>query len=187
MNATHAAQHGATHNALLGKGSEFEGKLTFEGTVQIDGRFSGEIVSDGTLIIGEGAEVQAEIRCGSVVVQGNVVGNITATDTVELVAPAALRGNIVSPALHIGKGVFFDGNCQMTSKQTPAAQPAVRPAAAPIARAVQPPPLQPTGLRESQQIQAPVHAAPPAAQRPSGIYLPEPASVRTSGELPHKF
>ncbi len=177
----------ATHNALLGKGSEFDGKLTFEGTVQIDGRFSGEIMSEGTLIIGEGADVQAEIRCGSVVVHGNVVGNVTATDTVELIAPASLRGNIASPALHIGKGVFFDGNCQMTSKHTPAAMPAARPTvpAAQIARSIQPPPLQPAGLRESQQIQAPVHAAP--AQRPSGIYLPEPTTVRGSGELPHKF
>ena len=170
-------------NALLGKGSSFDGKLTFEGTVHIDGKFTGEIYSEGTLVIGEGAEVQAEIRCGSVVVQGNVTGNITASDTVELIAPAALRGNISSPALHIGKGVFFDGNCQMTSK--PAAMPTARPVtSAPIARAAQPPPLQSTGLRESQQIQAPVHAA---QQRPSGIYLPEPSMSRPVGELPHKF
>ena len=43
----------SNENALLGKGADFQGKLTFEGTVRIDGRFTGEIFSDGTLIIGE--------------------------------------------------------------------------------------------------------------------------------------
>lgn len=173
-----------TKNALLGKGSEFDGKLTFEGSVQIDGKFKGEINSDGTLVVGPGAEIQAEIRCGTVQIFGNVVGNVTASEMVELHEPASLRGNITSPALHIGKGVFFDGACQMTSKPQ-MQQPVARPMPQPVARAVQPPPLQPAGLRESQQIQAPAHVA-AQQQRPSGIYLPEPSS-RASGELPHKF
>ena len=179
----------STPNALLGKGSDFEGKLTFEGTVHIDGRFTGEIFSEGTLIIGEGAEVQAEIRVGSVAVYGNVTGNITAADAVELHAPASLRGNITSPALHIDKGVFFDGSCQMTSKQAspaqrPPALPATRPAPAP---ALQAQALQPQSvaqqLRESQQMPPP----PAPAQRNSGIFLPEPSLQRPTGELPHKF
>ena len=47
-------------NALLGRGSEFEGKLTFEGTVRIDGKFNGTIVTNDVLVIGEGAKVNAE-------------------------------------------------------------------------------------------------------------------------------
>lgn len=177
----------STPNALLGKGSDFEGKLTFEGTVHIDGRFTGEIFSEGTLIIGEGAEVQAEIRVGSVAVYGNVTGNITAADAVELHAPASLRGNITSPALHIDKGVFFDGSCQMTSKAS--GQP--RPPALPTARPTPAPALQPQALaqapqlRESQPLQPPPPPAP--AQRNSGIFLPEPSLQRPTGELPHKF
>ncbi len=195
----------STPNALLGKGSDFEGKLTFEGTVHIDGRFTGEIFSEGTLIIGEGAEVQAEIRVGSVAVYGNVTGNITAADAVELHAPASLRGNITSPALHIDKGVFFDGSCQMTSKQSaqgqrPPALPANRPTAAPAlqpqslqAQAMQGQGMQGQGmqgqgmqgqpLRESQPMPPP----PAPAQRNSGIFLPEPSLQRPTGELPHKF
>ncbi|MCB9787881.1 MAG: polymer-forming cytoskeletal protein, partial [Deltaproteobacteria bacterium] len=46
-------------NTLVGRGSHFEGKMTFEGVVRVDGSFEGEIVSDDTLIIGEGAEVRA--------------------------------------------------------------------------------------------------------------------------------
>lgn len=105
-------------NALLGAGSEFEGKLTFEGTVRIDGRFRGEIFSDGILMVGEGARIEAAIRVGTVIVHGEVVGDIVATNGVELRAPAALRGNITSPALHIDKGVFFDGSCQMSSGES---------------------------------------------------------------------
>jgi len=114
-------------NALLGKGSEFEGKLTFEGTVRIDGRFTGEIMSDGRLIVGEGADVQAEIRVASVEVYGDVTGNIFASEGVELYAPASLRGNVTSPALHIDKGVFFEGACQMASLPVRAVQPPVAP------------------------------------------------------------
>ncbi len=172
----------STPNALLGKGSEFEGKLTFEGTVHIDGRFTGEIFSEGTLIIGEGAEVQAEIRVGSIAVYGNVTGNITANDAVELHAPASLRGNILSPALHIDKGVFFDGACQMTNKSNaPARTSAPVPA---IARPAVPQVLQSQIPRESQQVPPPM---PPPGQRPSGIFLPEPNSGRATGELKHNF
>ena len=106
-------------NALLGAGSEFEGKLTFEGTVRIDGRFRGEIFSEGTLVVGDGAHIEAAIRVGTVIVHGEVIGDIVATNGVELRAPAALRGNITSPALHIDKGVFFDGSCQMSSGSEP--------------------------------------------------------------------
>lgn len=100
-------------NALLGKGSEFDGKLTFEGTVRIDGRFKGEIFSEDTLIIGENAYVEAEIRVATVVVYGDVVGNIHSLHCVELHAPAKLRGNITTPNLQADKGVIFDGNVKM--------------------------------------------------------------------------
>ena len=63
---------------LLGRGAAFEGKLTFDGTVRIDGRFKGEVFSDDVLVIGEGAIVEAEVDIGEVIVQGTVVGNIKA-------------------------------------------------------------------------------------------------------------
>jgi cytoskeletal protein CcmA (bactofilin family) len=100
-------------NTLLGKGSEFDGKLTFEGTVRIDGKLSGEIFSDDTLVIGEGAEVSAEIEVGVVIVEGNVTGNIRAKRAVELHAPARVHGNIETPSLYVDKGVLFEGTCRM--------------------------------------------------------------------------
>src|SRR3954452_16486045 len=98
---------------LLGRGSEFEGKLSFEGTVRIDGKLSGEIFTDDVLIVGEGAEVKAEITVGSIVIEGTVQGNIHAKRSVEIRTPAKVRGNITTPSLFIEKGVLFDGTCQM--------------------------------------------------------------------------
>jgi cytoskeletal protein CcmA (bactofilin family) len=100
-------------NALLGRGSEFEGKLTFEGTVRIDGKFSGEIVTNDVLVIGEGARVQAEINAGSVVINGEVQGNIRAKTSIELRQPARVQGNLETPSLSIDKGVIFEGSSKM--------------------------------------------------------------------------
>jgi cytoskeletal protein CcmA (bactofilin family) len=102
-------------NALLGKGSSFEGKLLFEGSVRIDGKFTGEIVSTDTLIIGEGADVKGEIQVGSLVVVGDYNGNAKASKGVELRAPAKVRGTLVTASIVIERGVFFDGTCKMDS------------------------------------------------------------------------
>ncbi len=100
-------------NALLGRGSEFEGKLTFEGTVRIDGKFNGTIVTNDVLVVGEGAKVSAEITCGTVIVHGEIVGNLKAKTAVELHQPAKMKGNIETPSLMIEKGVTFEGQCKM--------------------------------------------------------------------------
>jgi cytoskeletal protein CcmA (bactofilin family) len=108
-------------NTLLGRGSEFEGKLTFEGTVRIDGKLSGEIFSDDVLVIGEGAQISAEIEVGVIIVEGNVTGNIRAKRAVELHAPARMKGNIETPSLYIDKGVMFEGHCKMDTSPPPRA------------------------------------------------------------------
>ncbi|TMA29316.1 MAG: polymer-forming cytoskeletal protein [Deltaproteobacteria bacterium] len=100
-------------NALLGKGSQFEGKLLFEGTVRIDGKFSGEIVSTDTLIIGEGAEVKANVQVGTLVCLGDYSGDAKATKSIELKAPAKVRGTITTATVVIERGVFFEGTCKM--------------------------------------------------------------------------
>jgi cytoskeletal protein CcmA (bactofilin family) len=100
-------------NALLGRGSEFEGKLTFDGTVRIDGKFTGSIITKDTLVVGEGALVSAEIDCGTIIVHGQIVGNVRARGGVELHAPAKVKGNIETPSLMIDKGVTFDGQTKM--------------------------------------------------------------------------
>ena len=121
-------------NALLGRGSEFEGKLTFEGTVRIDGKFTGTIITNDVLVIGEGAKVSAEITCGTVIVHGEIVGNLKAKTAVELHHPGKMKGNIDTPSLMIEKGVVFEGQCKMEGAEKGSSSSAARPAApAPIA------------------------------------------------------
>lgn len=100
--------------ALLGRGTRFEGKLYFEGRVRVDGIFKGEIKSDDTLIIGDGAEVHAEIDVATVIVRGGIVhGNVRASQAIEIHAPGKLIGNINSPSVFIERGVEFQGSCRM--------------------------------------------------------------------------
>jgi cytoskeletal protein CcmA (bactofilin family) len=82
LSAVPAAAAGSDLNALLGRGSEFEGKLTFEGTVRIDGKFTGTIVTNDVLVVGEGAKLAAEITCGTIIVHGEISGNIKARSMV---------------------------------------------------------------------------------------------------------
>src|SRR5262249_2030149 len=98
---------------LLGRGAAFEGKLTFDGTVRIDGRFKGEVFSDDVLVIGEGAVVEAEIDIGEVIVQGTGVGNIKAKSSIRIHGPGPGKGALHTPSLQIDKGVVFEGRSFM--------------------------------------------------------------------------
>ncbi len=120
-------------STLLGRGTTFEGKLTFEGTVRIDGKLKGAVFSDDVLIIGEGAHVEAEIDIGEIIIQGTLVGNVRAKRGIEVVAPGRVKGDLHTPSLQIEKGVVFEGRSFMEGVLAgkPAAGPAV--AAAPAA------------------------------------------------------
>src|SRR5262245_3435532 len=120
MAATAAKQQALGEiTTLLGRGAAFEGKLTFEGTVRIDGRFRGEVFSDDVLVIGEGALVEAEIDIGEVIIQGTVVGNITAKRSIEIHAPGRVKGDVHTPSRQIDKGVIFEGRSFMEGAVAP--------------------------------------------------------------------
>ena len=104
---------GAEVVAHLYKGSRVSGQLSFQGSARIDGSVDGEIRCQGTLIVGEGAEVKARISGDMVVIRGKVEGNVSAKDKLELAAPARLYGNVNTPRLVIAEGVVFDGDCSM--------------------------------------------------------------------------
>lgn len=100
--------------ALLGRGTRFEGKLHFEGRLRIDGSFSGQILCDDTLVIGEGAFVDADILAATVIIRGGKVrANIRATRSIELYVPAEVSGTIRAPEVFLDKGVQFTGSCTM--------------------------------------------------------------------------
>ena len=101
-------------NAFLGKDTEFEGKFSFTGAVRIDGKFSGEIESSGTLIVGESATITSQIHVADMIISGEVNGDIFAENKIEINVPGKLFGNIQTPKLVIEEGVIFEGNCKMS-------------------------------------------------------------------------
>jgi len=99
--------------AFLGKNSSYEGKMGFEGMARLDGKFDGEIFSGDMLIIGETSTVNAEINVSTLVIDGKVSGNVSATGKIEIHATGKLYGNITTPTLVIEEGGLFDGTCKM--------------------------------------------------------------------------
>ena len=99
--------------AFLGKGTEFKGVITYNGTIRIDGHVEGEIITSGTLIVGESAVIHAEISGGTVIIGGTIVGNVSAMERVQLLPTAVLDGSIKTPVLVIEEGVRFNGHCEM--------------------------------------------------------------------------
>ncbi|MFO7783176.1 MAG: bactofilin family protein [Thermodesulfobacteriota bacterium] len=100
-------------NAFLGRDTEFDGKLSFTGVVRIDGRFQGEILTEGTLIVGESASIDSDIHVSHIIVSGEIRGNIVADDRIEIHAPGKVYGNIQAPTVVIDEGVVFEGHCRM--------------------------------------------------------------------------
>ena len=104
-------------NAVLGKDTKFEGKLTFSGAVRIDGFLKGEIFTEGTLIVGETGIIESDIDASHVIISGKVRGNITAKNKIEIHAPAKVAGNLRAPVIKMDEGVVFDGTCQMDGEK----------------------------------------------------------------------
>jgi len=101
--------------AFLGPGSQFEGKLVFNEIVRLDGGFRGEVTSRDTLIVGDTADIQADIEVGTLILSGKYRGNIKASGRVELRAPADVDGSIETPALSVEDGVTLNGTITMKS------------------------------------------------------------------------
>lgn len=99
--------------AFLGMNTSFEGKMIFEGVARLDCKFHGEIFSGDALIIGETAVINAEIKVGTLIVDGEVRGNVSATSKIEIHSTGKLHGNITTPTLVIQENGLFDGSCKM--------------------------------------------------------------------------
>jgi cytoskeletal protein CcmA (bactofilin family) len=98
---------------ILGENAHFNGVLSFEGAVRIDGNVKGEIISKGTLLVGEKSVIQAEIKAESIIVGGKICGNVTAVNRLELLSNAEICGNIQTPLLKIEEGAIFQGTSEM--------------------------------------------------------------------------
>lgn len=100
-------------NGLLDKGCKLDGKLNFEGVMQINGDFCGEIVSSGTLVVGPDAHVQGTIKVNALILDGTLEGNVDATSRLELHATGRLLAEVITRSFLIEEGGIFHGSCQM--------------------------------------------------------------------------
>jgi cytoskeletal protein CcmA (bactofilin family) len=106
-------KEGMDLSAFVGRGVEFKGTISYSGTVRIDGSLEGEIRTDGTLLIGEDAVVQAKVSAGTVVCKGKIIGDVMAKERVNLRAPAIITGSVKTPMLSMEDGVLFNGGLEM--------------------------------------------------------------------------
>jgi cytoskeletal protein CcmA (bactofilin family) len=102
---------------LLGKGVDFKGILSFNGTVRVDGRVAGEIYTTGTLIVGEHAVIEGVVSAGVVMNSGKINGTVTAFEKIHILKPGVLIGDIRTPAIAIEEGSHFHGMCDMGDYQ----------------------------------------------------------------------
>src|SRR5947199_6975666 len=113
-NNTVKAPKGRDFTTLVNEGTEIEGNVSFAGTVLLNGRVRGEITSNDVLVVGEKAAVNASIRASVVEICGEVVGNISASERIELRANCRVYGDIDAPVVIIDEGALLEGQCRMT-------------------------------------------------------------------------
>jgi cytoskeletal protein CcmA (bactofilin family) len=108
-----------TLSGFVGTGTALTGEVSFRGMLRVDGHLTGRVTSeDGTLIIGTGGQVDAEIEVVIAVINGTVNGDITARQRLEMGRAARVNGNVQTPALVVEQGAIFEGSCRMIQLKT---------------------------------------------------------------------
>ncbi len=114
----------AANATVIARQSRVEGTITGGGAVRVDGGLKGTVRLDAPLEVVQGATVEAEVRATVVRIAGTLTGNVTATQLVELMATAVVKGDISAPALHVVQGARLDGRVVMKTDQPPTTDPA---------------------------------------------------------------
>ena len=103
-------------DTILSPDIDFSGTLQFEKPFLIRGKVSGEISARGLLVVDEEAVVNANINASKVIIRGQVKGDVTASDKVEISVTGKLVGNVTAPEIFMETGCVFNGRCNMTAK-----------------------------------------------------------------------
>lgn len=106
--------------AYLGSDTIYEGKLSFKGTVRIEGKFTGDIISDGTLNIGKDAQVQGTLAVGELLLSGRFLGDAIIKRRTVVYSSGIMEGNLQTPKLLTEEGAIIEGQIMM---KNPVAQP----------------------------------------------------------------
>jgi len=97
---------------LIDMESEFKGDLTFKGSFRIEGTFKGTINSDSLLVIGERGKVEADVKVGQLVINGEIRGTLEATERIEVHDKGRVFGTILAPTLIVEEGAYLEATCQ---------------------------------------------------------------------------
>ncbi len=111
-----ADKHGDGVLSLIGTGTVVEGKITTDGSVRVDGRLVGDIVSKANVTVGSGGVVEGTVRAANISLAGNVNGTIAASEKVVLETKSVMRGDITAQRLVVDEGAVFDGKCVMSGE-----------------------------------------------------------------------
>ncbi|MDY6881838.1 MAG: polymer-forming cytoskeletal protein [Desulfatiglans sp.] len=103
-------------DTVIGHDVCLEGTLTSKETLRIDGRVKGRIECEGSLLIGSDGKVEAEVIADNVYIAGELRGNITANNYLEINESGKVYGDITTAKLVVDQGVLFEGKCHMISK-----------------------------------------------------------------------
>lgn len=113
-----AVRNDIPNNSVIGENSVFEGRFYVSGSILIEGKFDGEIKTEDHLTVGPTGKVKTDIYARKVTVGGTLIGNITASEEVDLLANGKVLGNISTPKLNVEDGVLIQGMVTITGGQT---------------------------------------------------------------------
>ena len=113
----------STERTFFSAGTKIEGTLELDGEVKLEGTIKGKVSGTGVIIIGEHANLQADVFAPSILVHGIVRGEIHASDRLELHRTARVKGMIQAARIRIDEGAAFEGECRMGSKDGSTREP----------------------------------------------------------------
>jgi len=114
----------------IGKSVVIKGELNGSEDLTIEGHVEGTIqLREHVLTIGPNGRIKAQVFAKSVIVLGEVTGNVTASDKVDIRDAGSVDGDIISPRVAIAEGAHFRGSVDMQRKTGPQAAPSPKPAA----------------------------------------------------------
>ncbi len=109
-------------NAFLGAATVYKGHLTFQGAVRVDGIFSGEVESDGSLIVGKDAQIDGILNVGELLVSGRFSGEVKAKRRVVIHRAGIVEGSVQTPVLVMEEGAILEGQIIMQNKNSQPAE-----------------------------------------------------------------
>lgn len=102
-----------SNTTVIGTDTIIKGEMTFESSAKILGKFEGKLTAKGELQVGQGAQCKATVDAGTIIIDGEIEGNVTARERAKLNATAKIIGDITAKTLIVAEGATFTGRCHV--------------------------------------------------------------------------